>query len=216
VLGSNGHGAAYERWLETNIREQKQTGYAMVTVKVPQGNLTGTQMHALAQISRSAGDGLLRVTVDQNLVLAYIPLRALPQVYKALEAVELAESGVHEIEDVITCPGAYSCNLALTKSMNLGAAVAPVVREYTDPLVRQLSIKVSGCPNSCGQHWIGDIGFYGNARKIGGRGSEKRAFLPHRAGGRKIFELVDRRRSSAGYFQDRRRPQRDHLGVSRC
>ncbi len=169
VLGSNGHGAAYERWLETNIREQKQTGYAMVTVKVPQGNLTGTQMHALAQISRSAGDGLLRVTVDQNLVLAYIPLRALPQVYNALEAVELAESGVHEIEDVITCPGAYSCNLALTKSMNLGAAVAPVVREYTDPLVRQLSIKVSGCPNSCGQHWIGDIGFYGNARKIDGK-----------------------------------------------
>jgi sulfite reductase beta subunit-like hemoprotein len=169
VLGSNGHGAAYERWLETNIREQKQTGYAMVTVKVPQGNLTGRQMHGLAQIARSAGDGLLRVTVDQNLVLAYIPLRALPQVYKALEAVELAESGVHEIEDVITCPGAYSCNLALTKSMNLGAAVAPVVREYTDPLVRQLSIKVSGCPNSCGQHWIGDIGFYGNARKINGK-----------------------------------------------
>jgi sulfite reductase beta subunit-like hemoprotein len=169
VLGSNGHGAAYERWLETNIREQMQTGYAMVTVKVPQGNLTGKQMHGLAQISRSAGDGLLRVTVDQNLVLAYIPLRALPQVYKTLEAVELAESGVHEIEDVITCPGAYSCNLALTKSMNLGAAVAPVVREYTDPLVRQLSIKVSGCPNSCGQHWIGDIGFYGNARKINGK-----------------------------------------------
>lgn len=170
VLGSNGHSdPAYERWLETNIREQKQTGYAMVTVKVPQGNLSGKQMHALAHISRSAGDGLLRVTVDQNLVLAYIPLRTLRQVYAALDGVGLADAGVHQIEDVTTCPGAYSCNLALTKSMNLGAALADVVKVYTDPQVRQLNIKVSGCPNSCGQHWIGDIGFYGNARKIDGR-----------------------------------------------
>jgi sulfite reductase beta subunit-like hemoprotein len=170
VLGSNGHSTpAYERWLETNIREQKQTGYAMVTVKVPQGNLTGTQMHALAHLARSAGDGLLRVTVDQNLVLAYIPLRALPQVYGALEQVGLAEGGAHEIEDVLTCPGAYSCNLALTKSMNLGAALARVVKDHSDPQVRRLSIKISGCPNSCGQHWIGDIGFYGNARKIDGK-----------------------------------------------
>ncbi len=64
------------------------------------------------------------MTVDQNLVLAYIPLRALPQVYGALDRVGLAEGGAHQIEDVTTCPGAYSCNLALTKSMNLGAALA--------------------------------------------------------------------------------------------
>jgi sulfite reductase beta subunit-like hemoprotein len=170
VLGANGgHRPAYERWLETNIREQKQTGYAMVTVKVPQGNLTGRQMHGLAHIARSGGDGLLRVTVDQNLVFAYIPLRVLPQVYSALDQVGLADGGAHEIEDIITCPGAYSCNLALTKSMNLGAALAEVVKDYSDPLVRRLSIKISGCPNSCGQHWIGDIGFYGNARKIEGK-----------------------------------------------
>ncbi len=126
-------------------------------------------MHGLAHVARSAGDGLLRVTVDQNLVLAYIPLRALPQVYAALDQVGLADGGAHEIEDVTTCPGAYSCNLALTKSMNLGAALAEVVKDYSDPQVRELSIKISGCPNSCGQHWIGDIGFYGNARKIDGK-----------------------------------------------
>ena len=170
VLGSNGHsGADYEQWLETSIREQKQTGYAMVTVKVDQGNLTGNQMHGLAHIARTVGDGLLRVTIDQNLVLAYIPLRALPQVYNALHEVRLAAAGAHEIDDVTTCPGAYSCNLALTKSMNLGAALSVVVKDFSDPLVRKLSIKVSGCPNSCGQHWIGDIGFYGNARKIAGK-----------------------------------------------
>ncbi|HYL35816.1 MAG TPA: nitrite/sulfite reductase [Bryobacteraceae bacterium] len=170
VLGPNGHSnPEYERWLETNIQEQKQRGYAMVTVKVPQGNLTGIQMHGLAQVARSAGDGVLRVTVDQNLVLAYIPLRALPRVYAALRTIGLADAGAHEIEDVTTCPGAYSCNLGLTKSMTLGVALAEEVRGHSDALVRQLSIKISGCPNSCGQHWIADVGFYGNARKIEGR-----------------------------------------------
>jgi sulfite reductase beta subunit-like hemoprotein len=123
----------------------------------------------LAHIARTAGDGLLRVTIDQNLVLAYIPLRAVPQVYNALLQVGLAAAGAHEIDDVTTCPGAYSCNLALTKSMNLGAALSGVVKDFSDSLVRRLSIKVSGCPNACGQHWIGDVGFYGNARKIGGK-----------------------------------------------
>ena len=170
VLESGGHSdPQYERWLETNIREQKQPGYAIVTVRVPQGNLTGKQMHSLATIARETGDGLLRVAVDQNLVLAYIPLRNLRRVYGALRQIGLAEAGVREIEDVTTCPGAYSCNLALTKSMTLGAALAEEVRGHRDPLVRQLSIKISGCPNSCGQHWIADFGFYGNARKIEGR-----------------------------------------------
>lgn len=170
VLGSNGHShPEYERWLETNIREQKQTGYAMVTVKIAQGNLTGNQMHGLADLARNAGDGLLRVTIDQNLVLAYVPLRTLPQVYQALDRIGLAGAGVGEIDDVTTCPGAYSCNLALTKTMNLGAALADVVKDFSDPLVRKLHIKASGCPNACGQHWIGDIGFYGNARKIDGK-----------------------------------------------
>jgi sulfite reductase beta subunit-like hemoprotein len=170
VINTNGHAnPEYERWLQTNIREQKQHGYSIVTVKVPQGNLTGEQMHGLADISRNAGDGLLRVTIDQNLVLAYVPLRLLPRVYAALQGIGLAGSGVDEIDDITTCPGAYSCNLALTKSMNLGAALAEEVREHTDPLVRKLKIKISGCPNSCGQHWIGDLGFYGNARKINGK-----------------------------------------------
>ena len=170
VLGSNGHSnPEYERWLQTNIREQKQPGYAMVTVKVAQGNLTGSQMHGLAEIARNAGDGVLRVTIDQNLVVAYIPLRVLPRVYAALSLIGLASAGANEIDDVTTCPGAYSCNLALTKPMNLGAAVADVVKDYSDPNVRKLAIKISGCPNSCGQHWIGDIGFYGNARKIDGK-----------------------------------------------
>src|SRR5438477_1623316 len=121
VLSTNGHpNPEYEQWLETNVREQKQTGYAIATVKVPQGNLEASQMRGLAQIAEDAGDGLLRVTIDQNLALAFIPLRNLKRVYAALQKIGLSGAGAYEIDDITTCPGAYSCNLALTKSMNLG------------------------------------------------------------------------------------------------
>jgi sulfite reductase beta subunit-like hemoprotein len=156
-------------WRQSNVRAQRQTGYAAVTVKVEQGNLTGDQLRALAQIATTAGDGLVRVAIEQNLVLAFIPLARLDRVHAALNAVGLGESGAREIQDVITCPGAHTCNLGLTKTMNLGAALAEIVRRYDDPQVRRLTIKASGCPNSCGHHWIGDFGFYGNARKIDGR-----------------------------------------------
>ena len=160
---------AYDRWLETNVKPQKQTGYAAVVVRVEQGNLTADQFRSLGRLASDAADGLVRIMIEQNLMLAYIPLARLPRVYAALEQIGLAESGVGEIDDIITCPGAYSCNLALTKTMNLGEALSEAVRQYDDPQVRKLSIKASGCPNACGQHWIGDIGFYGNARKIDGK-----------------------------------------------
>jgi sulfite reductase beta subunit-like hemoprotein len=159
----------YDRWLDTNVSEQKQPGYSLVNVKVAQGNLTGDQMRALADLSSKAGDGLLRLTVNQNIVLAYVPLRNLKRVYAALRLAGLAEAGVREITDVTSCPGGYSCNLALTKSMNLGTALAESVRHHSDPLVRKLTINISGCPNSCGQHWVSDFGFYGNARKADGK-----------------------------------------------
>ena len=163
------NGPQDDTWRRTNVRLQRQAGYAAVTVKVEQGNLTSDQLRALAHIATTAGDGLVRVTIEQNLLLAFIPLERLDRVHAALDAAGLGESGAREIEDVVTCPGAYTCNLGLTKTMNLGAVLAETARRYDDPQVRQLTIKASGCPNSCGHHWIGDFGFYGNARKIEGR-----------------------------------------------
>ena len=170
VVSANGTGdPAYDRWCQSNVRKQRQPGYAMITVRVDQGNLTSAQIRGVAQIATQAGDGLIRVTINQNLILGFIPLGRLKGVYAALAGYGLHGAGAHEVEDVITCPGAYSCNLGLTKSMNLGAALQEVARQYDDPLVRKLSIKISGCPNSCGHHWIADFGFYGNARKVDGK-----------------------------------------------
>src|SRR5579871_912442 len=159
----------FAEWRATNVQSQKQAGYAIVTVKTPQGNLTGDQMRGLAKLAEDAGDGSLRFTMNQNVVLAWVPVGAVKRIYKALGELGLSDSGANEISDVTTCPGAYSCNLALTKTMGLGAALEPVLKKETDPVVRRLRIASSGCPNSCGQHWIGDIGFYGNARKIDGK-----------------------------------------------
>ena len=160
---------AYDAGLETNVVEQQQLGYASVIVRVDQGNLSGDQLRGIARIASVCGDGLVRVAIEQNLVLSFVQLRRLPQVYAELSKIGLAESGARQIEDIITCPGAYTCNLGITKTMNLGAALQEVVRRYEDPEVKRLAIKASGCPNSCGHHWIGDLGFYGNARKIEGK-----------------------------------------------
>src|SRR5205814_9240495 len=127
------------------------------------------RLRGLARIAGDVGDGLVRTTVERNLLLGFIPLAKLPALHAALSGIGLGAAGALEIDDVVTCPGAYSCNLGITKAMNLGAALQDMVREYAEPAVRALSIKISGCPNSCGHHWIGNIGFYGNARKLDGK-----------------------------------------------
>ena len=159
----------FDAWLASNIEAQKDPAYAIATVKISQGNLVSSQMYALADIAERFADGLLRLTMTQNLIIANIPAANVARVYSALRAIDLADAGAREIDDITNCPGAYSCNLALTKSMNLGEALAAVVAQERDGLSRKLQIHISGCPNSCGQHWTGDFGFYGNARKINGR-----------------------------------------------
>jgi sulfite reductase beta subunit-like hemoprotein len=161
--------AGFDEWFESSVEEQKQTGYAIATVRVDQGNLTSLQMRGVADAAQEFGDGLLRLTMTQNLLLAYVPLANLNRLYAKLKAIGLGGARAHQIDDVMTCPGAYSCNLALTKSMNLGDALAGALVKETDPEIRKLAVHVSGCPNACGQHWTGDFGFYGNARKIDGK-----------------------------------------------
>ena len=134
-------------------------------------------MRGLADISEQAGDGSLRFSMNQNVMLAYVPAGALKRVYGRIVELDLADDGADEISDVITCPGAYSCNLGLTKTMGLGYELRERLKAETDPQVRQLRINASGCPNACGQHWVGDIGFYGNARKIDGPEEEVPYYL---------------------------------------
>ncbi len=161
--------AAFARWLRTNTLAQKQAGYRAVTVKLALGDVTSAQMRALAALSRSFANGELRTTNTQNFVLRWVPEGRLVRLHRELGLIGLAEPDAGHITDVVACPGADYCSLAITKSMGVAeqirAHLAPEGgRAEADDLVRSIGefeIKISGCPNSCGQHHVADIGMTG-------------------------------------------------------
>ena len=164
---TNGSAPDFERWVESNVETQRQEGYRVVTVKLPLGDIQAEQFHQLADLSRSHAGGRARITHQQNLAFRWVPEQALHEVWSELNRIGLGESGAHEISDVVSCPGTDSCKLGITSSMGLGRAIEETIADMdtTDPLVRQMHVKMSGCPNGCGQHHIADIGFHGAAMK---------------------------------------------------
>ena len=165
------HSDEFQAWTATNVRPQKQPGYVIVTVATLLGDLTAEQMRLLADLASSYGDGAVRVTMDQNAVIRWVPPAAVPALYERLAAAGLARGGAGTLADVVSCPGAESCRLAVTQSRGLGRLLADGLAERPDVVAALpgLDIKISGCPNGCGQHHIGGIGFQGSLRKVGGR-----------------------------------------------
>jgi sulfite reductase (ferredoxin) len=165
----NGDAAAFERFRASNVRPQRQAGFCTVEVAVPRGDLTPEQFRGLAAIMRDCCGGYARTTVGQNIVLRWVREEAAYAVWTRLGDIELGEPDAQGISDVVSCPGTDSCKLGITSSMGLNLAIRERIdaMRITDPLTRQIQIKVSGCPNGCGQHHIGTIGFYGASIKVG-------------------------------------------------
>jgi len=165
----NGDISDCERFRAANVREQKQDGFVTVEVKVTRGDLTPEQFRGLASIMRSYAGGYARTTVQQNLVLRWVPQETVYDVWRALSALGLGDAGSREISDVVSCPGTDSCKLGITSSMGLNQAVQERIEamDITDELTRKLNIKISGCPNGCGQHHVASIGFTGASIKVG-------------------------------------------------
>ena len=134
-------------------------------------DLIPEQLRGLSMIMREYGSGRARTTPWQNIVLRWIPNESVYAVWQALAPLGLDGAGILEIEDVVTCPGTDSCKLGITSSMGLNRAITERVRALaiTDPRTRRILINASGCPNSCGQHHIANIGFHGAAIKTGER-----------------------------------------------
>ena len=171
-LGDAGRSPGFEAWHRSNVYAQRQEGYAMATVHLPLGDMTSDQARSLADIARRFAGENLRTTVDQNVVIRFVPDAELPALYEALCAVGLGAPGAGTIADVVTCPGTDTCKLGIAASRGLGSEMIRRLQAKAGTLpeaVEALSIKASGCFNSCGQHHISDIGFYGNSRKIDGR-----------------------------------------------
>ncbi len=143
----------------------------MVTVTCPLGDLTSDQMRALADISQRYAGGNARTTVEQNIVLRWIPHNKTIDLYNELAALGLNEPGAGTIVDVVACPGTDTCKLGIASSRGLAGELRHRLAAKSatmDRAIQSLRIKVSGCFNSCGQHHAADIGFYGNSRNING------------------------------------------------
>jgi sulfite reductase (NADPH) hemoprotein beta-component len=161
----------YVRWMTQNVRRQKQAGYAIVTVRLPLGDFTAGQMQVLADLAESYGDGTVRVTIDQNIVFRWVKVDSVDAMYQRLAAADLSQPGADTLSDVVSCPGAETCRLAVTQSRGLGRALTEHFSEHPElaDAVPSGDIKISGCPNGCGQHHIAAIGFQGSVRKVDGR-----------------------------------------------
>ena len=161
----------FDAWRKANVYEQRQSGYAMVTVPFPLGDVSPAQFRILADITRDYCGDNARTTVEQNLVLRWIPVDKLPEVHKKLKAIGLATPCADTVLDIVSCPGTDTCKLGIASSRGLAAELrnrlAPRLASLPDA-IRDLRVKVSGCFNSCGQHHVADIGFFGNTRLING------------------------------------------------
>ena len=167
LLGS----ADFQRWLETNTRPQKQEGYSVITIALPLGDITANQLRALADVSQRFTNETIRTTVEQNIVLRWISQNDLAELWRALQAAGLAYPGAETILDIVTCPGTDTCKLGISSSRGLAAELRKRLAEKNfqfDEAVQNLHIKISGCFNSCGQHHVADLGFYGVSRKMAG------------------------------------------------
>ena len=160
-----------EAWLRTNVRPQGQPGWSTAAVTIRLGDLTAGQLRGLADLARSHADGTVRVTRDQNVTLRWVRGEELVLLHAGLAALGLGDAGAGTIADVTSCPGAESCRLAVTQSRGLGKLLSDHLRDRPElaAIASDLQVKVSGCPNGCGQHHIAGIGFQGSARKVSGK-----------------------------------------------
>src|SRR5579884_427506 len=162
-------GSEYSRWRVTNVAEHRVQGHAIVTVRLTLGDMTADQFRVVADVARRFSRSEVRTSAGQNMVLRDVRLTDLPAVYDALEPHGLARSEALGVRDVVTCPGADTCNLGITSSRGLGRAVGRWLDEnrLADlPAFAGTTIRASGCPNSCGQHHLATVGFYGNNKNV--------------------------------------------------
>ena len=161
----------YVRWMRSNVSKQRQDGYFHVTAPLPLGDFTAGQMRVLADLADAYSDGSMRLTVDQNLLYRWVRKDAIEPFYQRLVAAGLGAPDAGTLSDVVSCPGAESCRLAVTQSRGLGRVLTEHLsaRPEVVDMVSSGHIKISGCPNGCGQHHIGSIGFQGSVRKVAGR-----------------------------------------------
>ncbi len=158
----------FETWVRTNVVRQRQPGFATAAVKLQMGDITAPQMLLVADLAERYSNGNLRTTINQNFVIRWIPESRLEAFYRELVAQGLGDPGAEQVEDVIACPGTDTCGLGITSSKGLARAMAEILPPGRVPDdLNGVSVKISGCHNSCAQHHIATIGLHGVGKRVG-------------------------------------------------
>ena len=158
---------AYARWVERNVHPHRVPGYAAVTLSLKKpgaspGDATSAQMEEAAELAERFSFGEIRVSHEQNLILADVPQRDLYTIWQRAKATGLASPTVGLLADLICCPGGDFCSLANAKSLPIAEAVLDRFADL-DYLhdIGEIELNISGCVNSCGHHYLGAIGILG-------------------------------------------------------
>jgi sulfite reductase beta subunit-like hemoprotein len=158
----------YERWVATGVVRGTANGTVSAVAYAALGDITASQFRSLASIQRELGADV-RLSNRQNVVFRGLTDAQLPTLYARLEAIGMARPGAELARDVVACPGADTCNIAVTQSRGLAKAIGEALEEEGLAEVGGVRINISGCTNSCGQHHASDIGFFGAERRAHGR-----------------------------------------------
>jgi sulfite reductase beta subunit-like hemoprotein len=158
----------FTSWERANVVRGRSNGTVSAYAHSRLGDITADQLRAMADIQRDFALEL-RVTNRQNLVLRGLREDQLRDLHARLAAIEMATPGAELVRDVVACPGADTCNLAVTQSRGLASDIGKALEEAGLAEVPGVRINISGCTNSCGQHHISDIGFFGLERRAHGR-----------------------------------------------
>src|SRR5215217_995949 len=163
-----GEETTFQMWKRTNVVRQKQDGYVTAAIKLFMGDITAEQSLFVADLADRYSNGNLRTTINQNLVIRWIPESMLSDLYEDLTSHGLADPGAELVEDIIACPGTDTCGLGITSSKGLARALAEVFPAGRVPAdLHDVNVKISGCHNSCAQHHISTIGLHGVGKRLG-------------------------------------------------
>ncbi len=183
----------FKAWFDNNTEAHIETGYRIVNISLKEhgvapGDATDAQMDAIADIAEQYSFGEIRVTHEQNLVLADVRYKDLLEVWKALDAQRLATANIGSVNDMICCPGLDFCSLANASSISVAKQINEEFNDFDELYdIGEVKLKMSGCMNACGHHHVGHIGILGVDKKgeewyqltVGGDASNQAALGTH-------------------------------------
>ena len=159
----------FNKWKQLNVIYQKQEGFFAIGIKIKLGDFSTQKARALAHLIKNYAADELRFTLRQNILIRHVKEESLPLFYKELKQIGFTELGYNSTTDITACPGTDTCNLGITSSTDLAVELERVlIEEYPQYFKnKDITIKISGCMNACGQHNMAQIGFQGMSVNIG-------------------------------------------------